>query len=81
MNTPLQAIFTLDYSRLGVYKNTEDRLELEQAMIDKYIVRKQLEKLPEGQPYFGLEEKETTTSYVDTNVCRSCSNCSSHSTN
>jgi hypothetical protein len=32
MNTPLQAIFTLDYSRLGVYKNTEDRLELEQAM-------------------------------------------------
>jgi hypothetical protein len=25
-------------------------------MIDKYIASKQLEKLPEGQPYFGLEK-------------------------
>ena len=36
-NTQLQGIFGLDYSRLGVFRNEGDRIELDEKLVEKYL--------------------------------------------
>jgi CRISPR-associated protein Cst2 len=58
MNTPLQAVFTLDYSRLGVFQNIGDRSELDQAVIDKYLANNMIIERTDLRPeFYGLEKE------------------------
>ena len=57
MNCPLQGVFTLDFSRLGVYTNLGDRLELDQQMIDRYLASQTIVERSEHPEFYGLEKE------------------------
>lgn len=43
-NSPLQGIFCLNYSRLGIFDNTGDRIELDEALIEKMLKDKKIKE-------------------------------------
>ena len=46
-NTQLQGIFGLAYSRLGVFRNEGDRIEIDQSLIKSYLNSKEIEQHPD----------------------------------
>jgi len=46
-NTQLQGIFGLAYSRLGVFRNEGDRIELDQRLTKKYLEERKIEQHPD----------------------------------
>lgn len=44
-NTQLQGVFGLNYSRLGVFRNEGDRIELDRSLVDKYLNEGKLRKV------------------------------------
>lgn len=53
-NTNLQGIIGIDYSRLGLYRNVGDRIELQESLVKKYLTEGKIEvseKLPNGTIY------------------------------
>jgi CRISPR-associated autoregulator DevR family len=55
-NTHLQGIFCLDYSRLGVYWNLGDRIELEESKAKKLIGEGKVVNVTSEEPYKTLSE-------------------------
>ena len=54
-NTQLQGIFGLNYSRLGVFKNEGDRIELDEVLVKKYIESKKIKEIDTKRKIFQLE--------------------------
>jgi CRISPR-associated protein Cst2 len=50
-NTQLQGVFGLNYSRLGVFRNEGDRIELDRPLVDKYLKEGKIQKDPERDLY------------------------------
>lgn len=53
-NTQLQGIFGLNYSRLGVFRNEGDRIELDEIYVEKYLKEGKISTLkvsPTGKQY------------------------------
>lgn len=55
-NTHLQAVFCLDYSRLGVFWNLGDRIELEEARAKKLLDTGKIENVTAQEPYHSLSQ-------------------------
>src|SRR5581483_10661322 len=55
-NTHLQALFCLDYSRLGVFWNIGDRVELEEVKARKFLTEKKIEDVTTQEPYSALTQ-------------------------
>lgn len=55
-NTHLQAVFCLDYSRLGVFWNIGDRVELEEAKAKRFLAEKKIEDVTAQEPYSTLTQ-------------------------
>ncbi|MHC1569327.1 MAG: hypothetical protein ACXQT5_00285 [Candidatus Syntropharchaeia archaeon] len=55
-NTHLQGIFCLDYSRIGVYWNLGDRIELEEAKANRMLQEGKIEDVTHEEPYKTLSE-------------------------
>jgi CRISPR-associated protein Cst2 len=55
-NTHLQGIFSLDYSRLGVYWNLGDRIELEEAKVKKLLQDGKIVDVTSQEPYKTLSD-------------------------
>jgi CRISPR-associated autoregulator DevR family len=55
-NTDLQGIFCLDYSRLGVYWNLGDRIELEEAKAKRLLQEGKIEDVTKEEPYNTLSD-------------------------
>jgi CRISPR-associated autoregulator DevR family len=55
-NTHLQGIFCLDYSRLGVYWNLGDRIELEKAKVKKLLDEGKIQDVTSEEPYKTLTD-------------------------
>lgn len=55
-NTHLQAVFCLDYSRLGVFWNIGDRVELEEAKAKRFLAEKKIEDVTTQEPYNTLTQ-------------------------
>jgi hypothetical protein len=55
-NTNLQAVFCLDYSRMGVFWNVGDRIELEGAKVKKSLEDKRIEDVTKQEPYRTLTQ-------------------------
>lgn len=55
-NTHLQGIFCLDYSRLGIYWNLGDRIELEEPKVKKLLREGKVEDVTEEEPYKTLSD-------------------------
>jgi CRISPR/Cas system-associated protein Cas7 (RAMP superfamily) len=53
-NTNLQAVFCLDYSRLGVFWNVGDRIELEESKAKKFLADGKIEDVTGREPYKSL---------------------------
>lgn len=54
-NTNLQGIFGLDLSRIGVFSNIGDRIELDQRLVEEGLESKKLTKIKEGK--YSLSDK------------------------
>ncbi len=50
-STHLQAVFCLDYARLGVFWNLGDRIELEPAKVKELLARKTIRDITNEEPY------------------------------
>jgi CRISPR-associated autoregulator DevR family len=55
-NTNLQAVFCLDYSRLGVFWNLGDRVELEPSKAKKFVQEKVIEDVSLNDEYKALTQ-------------------------
>jgi CRISPR-associated autoregulator DevR family len=55
-NTHLQGVFCLDYSRLGVFWNLGDRIELEESQARKFLEAKVIEDISDEQEYRALTQ-------------------------
>ena len=55
-NTHLQAIFCLDYSRLGVFWNLGDRIELEEAKAKQFLKDGKVEDVTAQEPFNALSQ-------------------------
>jgi CRISPR/Cas system-associated protein Cas7 (RAMP superfamily) len=55
-NTNLQGIFCLDYSRLGIYWNLGDRIELEEAKAKEMLNENKIMDVTSEEPYKRLSE-------------------------
>lgn len=53
-NTQLQGVFGLNYSRLGVFRNEGDRIELNQAHLDKYVCEGKIKKIEQNRDIYGI---------------------------
>jgi CRISPR-associated protein Cst2 len=53
-NTNLQAIFSLNYSRLGVFWNIGDRIELEGSKAKEFLKKKMIKDVTNEKPYNAL---------------------------
>lgn len=58
-NTHLQAVFCLDYSRLGVFWNLGDRIELEEAKAKKFLEDGKIEDVTVQESYRSLSQNGT----------------------
>ncbi len=54
-NTQLQGIFGLNYSRLGVFRNEGDRIELDEVLVKEYIESKKIKEIDTKRKIFQLE--------------------------
>jgi CRISPR-associated protein Cst2 len=54
-NTQLQGIFGLNYSRLGVFRNEGDRIELDEVLVKKYVETKKIKEMDTTRKIFNLE--------------------------
>ena len=55
-NTNLQAVFCLDYSRLGVFWNVGDRIELEGSKAKNFLQAKKIEDVTSEEAYKALSQ-------------------------
>lgn len=55
-NTHLQAVFCLDYSRLGVFWNVGDRIELEETKVKSFLGKGKIEDATDQEPYKSLTQ-------------------------
>ncbi len=55
-NTHLQGIFSLNYSRLGVYWNLGDRIELEETKAKKLLQEEKVTEVTNEEPYKTLSD-------------------------
>ncbi len=55
-NTNLQAVFCLDYSRLGVFWNLGDRVELEETKAKEFLRNGRIEDVTSEEPYRSLSQ-------------------------
>lgn len=53
-NTQLQGLFGLNYSRLGVFRNEGDRVELDLPLVAKYLRENKVEKADERREIYRL---------------------------
>lgn len=58
-NTHLQGVFCLDYSRLGVFWNLGDRIELEEAQISKFLEQKMIVDVTREERYQALTQNRS----------------------
>jgi CRISPR-associated protein Cst2 len=56
-NTQLQGIFGLNYARLGVFRNEGDRIELDAALVSKYLAEGVLKRDGEREIYEIVDSK------------------------
>lgn len=54
-NTPFEAIFSLDYSRLCKFVNMGDRIELAEPLVEKYLADKTIVELQDKPEYYSLQ--------------------------
>jgi CRISPR-associated protein Cst2 len=54
-NTQLQGIFGLNYSRLGVFRNEGDRIELDEILVKKYVETKKIKEMDTTRKIFNIE--------------------------
>lgn len=59
-NTNLQAVFCLDYSRLGVFWNVGDRIELEESKARKLHAEGKIEDVTDQEPYKSMTRSGVT---------------------
>lgn len=55
-NTHLQAVFCLNYSRLGVYWNLGDRIELEETKARRFLQERKVRDVTEEEPFRTLSD-------------------------
>lgn len=55
-NTNLQAVFCLDYGRIGVFRNVGDRIELERTKAKRFLEGGQIEDVTNQEPYKSLTQ-------------------------
>jgi len=55
-NADLQAVFCLDYGRLGVFWNLGDRIELEETKVKRFLHENKIEDVTSKAPYASLSE-------------------------
>jgi CRISPR-associated protein Cst2 len=55
-NTNLQAIFSLNYSRLGVFWNIGDRIELEDSKAKEFLKKKTIKDVTNEKPFSALSD-------------------------
>jgi CRISPR-associated protein Cst2 len=55
-NTHLQGIFSLNYSRLGVYWNLGDRIELDETKIERLLQEGKIKEITGEEPYKTLSD-------------------------
>ncbi|MBI4444427.1 MAG: hypothetical protein HY645_00850 [Acidobacteria bacterium] len=59
-NTNLQAVFCLDYSRLGVFWNVGDRIELEESKAKKFLADGKIEEVTGHEPWKFMTQNGAT---------------------
>lgn len=72
-NTHLHAIFCLNYSRLGLFWNVGDRIELEEAKVKRFLQEGNIRDVTNDAPYSSLTQNGTlgrVYQLVDTNKVR-----------
>lgn len=66
-NTQLQGIFALNYSRLGVFRNEGDRIELDEKLVKKYLDDKKIKETDENRKIYTMknnQRKERTSAIL-----------------
>ncbi len=66
-NTQLQGIFALNYSRLGVFRNEGDRIELDEKLVKKYLDDKKIKEIDGNRKIYSMENnkrKERTSAML-----------------